>query len=82
MKTVGEHRAWDEAYWAYCVDDNGKAVIVGCKTRQDAEWEKDRMKMGNNFRRVGFTTQKIEELTMRKKCKTEGWKVILIRYQD
>lgn len=78
MKRVGEHRSWDEHFWAYAVDAQNRCVLVRCASVDDAIWEKDRMKMSDAIK-VGYSRSKRSELEMRKKCREAGWNVTAIR---
>jgi hypothetical protein len=75
----GSVRTWDEYYFSYAVDHAGRACLVRHATADDADHECGRMKMGNNFRTVGRTTRKVDELTIRQSCRSRGWKITVIR---
>lgn len=64
-------------YWAWGVT-NRKMVLVRCSNRDDAEFEKDKMKM-SDAKRIGFTRRKITEAEMVEQVKAVGWEIELIR---
>src|SRR5262245_31061899 len=75
----GEVRTWDEYFFSYAADAQGRTVIVRHDDAESADYECGRMKMGDNFRTVGRTTRKTDELTVRQMCRARGWKVTVIR---
>lgn len=73
----GDHRSWEESYFAYGVTDN-KAVLVRFDDLESAKEEKERMKWSDACT-VGYTSRKISELELRAECRRRGWKVVCIR---
>lgn len=67
----------EKAFWAYAVA-NGKAILVRCKTLEDAKEEKERLKH-SDARMVGHTSRAIPEMDMWMKVKANGWKLALVR---
>ena len=65
-------------YWAYGVDRNGSAVLVRCKSFDDAQEEMQRMKMSDAVR-VGASRRKGTEAEARRTFKTKGWDIKLVR---
>ena len=74
----GESRSWDKNYYAYGVTNN-RVVLVRCKTADDAEFERGRLKASNSTTVGSVTKTPVEEMEMRKACRQRGWIIEVIR---
>ena len=62
-------------FFSFAVADGGLVTLVSHSTRENAEYEANRMKLGSNFRKVGFTKKRMTRTEIEQNLCGRGWTI-------